>query len=151
MGIEALYRKPNTSKKHPGHKVYPYFLRELKIERANQVWATDITYIPMACGGVYLCAALRFNDLETPAMTEHRARCRALRSARHRAALQRAMRGITSWLLALSCRFATPSQVPPASPPFPASQWPTPTPSQVLLPRALLLPYQTPSAAAPQR
>ena len=56
MGIEALYRKPNMSKKHPGHKVYPYLLRELKIDRANQVWATDITYIPMACGWVYLCA-----------------------------------------------------------------------------------------------
>ena len=56
MGIEALYRKPNTSKKHPGHKVYPYLLRGMKIERANHVWATDITYIPMACGWVYLCA-----------------------------------------------------------------------------------------------
>jgi putative transposase len=56
MGIEALYRKPNTSKKCPGRTVYPYLLRELKIERANQVWATDITYIPMACGWVYLCA-----------------------------------------------------------------------------------------------
>lgn len=56
MGIEALYRKPNTSRKHPGHKVYPYLLRELEIERANQVWAADITYIPMACGWVYLCA-----------------------------------------------------------------------------------------------
>jgi putative transposase len=56
MGIEALYRKPNTSKKHPGHTVYPYLLRGMKIERANHVWATDITYIPMACGWVYLCA-----------------------------------------------------------------------------------------------
>ena len=56
MGITALYRKPNTSKRHPTHKVYPYLLRGLKIERANQVWATDITYIPMACGWVYLCA-----------------------------------------------------------------------------------------------
>jgi putative transposase len=56
MGIEALYRKPNTSKKHPGHMVYPYLLRGMKIERANHVWATDITYIPMACGWVYLCA-----------------------------------------------------------------------------------------------
>jgi len=58
MGIEALYRKPNTSKKHPGHKVYPYLLRELKIERANQVWAMDITYIPMAKGWVYLTVVL---------------------------------------------------------------------------------------------
>ena len=56
MGIEALYRKPNTSKKHPGHTIYPYLLRGLKIARANHVWATDITYIPMACGWVYLCA-----------------------------------------------------------------------------------------------
>lgn len=58
MGIEALYRKPNTSKKHPGHKVYPYLLRELKIDRANQVWAMDITYIPMAKGWVYLTVVL---------------------------------------------------------------------------------------------
>lgn len=58
MGIEALYRKPNTSKKHPDHKVYPYLLRELKIERANQVWAMDITYIPMAKGWVYLTVVL---------------------------------------------------------------------------------------------
>ena len=56
MGIQALYRKPNTSKKHPGHKIYPYLLRGLTIDRANQVWATDITYIPMACGWLYLCA-----------------------------------------------------------------------------------------------
>jgi putative transposase len=56
MGIQALYRKPNTSKKHPAHRIYPYLLRGLSIERANQVWATDITYIPMACGWVYLCA-----------------------------------------------------------------------------------------------
>ena len=56
MGIEALYRKPNTSKKHPGHTVHPYLLRGLTIERANHVWATDITYVPMECGWVYLCA-----------------------------------------------------------------------------------------------
>jgi putative transposase len=56
MGIQALYRKPNTSKKHPAHKIYPYLLRGLTIDRANQVWATDVTYIPMACGWVYLCA-----------------------------------------------------------------------------------------------
>ena len=56
MGIQALYRKPNTSKKHPGHTVHPYLLRGLAIERANHVWATDITYIPMAHGWVYLVA-----------------------------------------------------------------------------------------------
>lgn len=58
MGIEALYRKPNTSKKHPGHPVYPYLLRGRKIEQANEVWAMDITYIPMARGWVYLAAVV---------------------------------------------------------------------------------------------
>ena len=58
MGIEALYRKPNTSGRHPAHPVYPYLLRELKIDRPNQVWATDITYIPMRRGFIYLVAVL---------------------------------------------------------------------------------------------
>jgi putative transposase len=58
MGIEALYRKPNTSKRHPKHAVYPYLLRGLDIDRANRVWAMDITYVPMARGFVYLCAVL---------------------------------------------------------------------------------------------
>jgi putative transposase len=58
MGIEALYRKPNTSKKHPAHTVFPYLLRDTAIERANQAWALDITYIPMARGWVYLVAVL---------------------------------------------------------------------------------------------
>jgi putative transposase len=58
MGIEALYRKPATSKKHPGHEVYPYLLRSLAINRANQVWALDTTYIPMAKGFVYLTAVM---------------------------------------------------------------------------------------------
>lgn len=58
MGIEALYRKPNTRRKHPGHAVHPYLLRGLAIERANHVWAMDITYIPMARGFVYLCAVV---------------------------------------------------------------------------------------------
>ena len=58
MGIEALYRKPNTSKPTPGHKIYPYLLRKLAITRPNQVWATDITYIPMARGFVYLVAII---------------------------------------------------------------------------------------------
>jgi putative transposase len=52
MGIEALYRKPNTSRRHPKHPVYPYLLRGLAITRPNQVWAMDITYIPMARGHV---------------------------------------------------------------------------------------------------
>jgi putative transposase len=56
MGIEPLYRRPRTTKKHSGHRVYPYLLRGLAIERANQVWAMDITYIPMARGFVYLAA-----------------------------------------------------------------------------------------------
>ena len=58
MGIEALYRKPNTSRRHPEHKVYPYLLRGLKVDRPNQAWAMDITYIPMARGFVYLAAVL---------------------------------------------------------------------------------------------
>lgn len=58
MGIEALYRKPNTSKPAPGHKIYPYLLRRLPITRPNQVWAMDITYIPMARGFVYLAAVV---------------------------------------------------------------------------------------------
>jgi len=58
MGIEALYRKPNTSKKGPGHKIYPYLLRNLTIGQPNQVWAADITYIPMRRGFVYLVAVV---------------------------------------------------------------------------------------------
>ena len=58
MGLEAIYQKPNTSQGHPDHKVYPYLLRGLSIERANQVWCADITYIPMARGFVYLVAVM---------------------------------------------------------------------------------------------
>jgi len=58
MGVEAVYRRPNTSKPAPGHKIYPYLLRSMKIERPNQVWAMDITYIPMARGFVYLAAVV---------------------------------------------------------------------------------------------
>jgi len=58
MGIEALYRRPKTSKPVPGHKVYPYLLRNLAVTRANQVWAMDITYVPMARGFVYLAAVV---------------------------------------------------------------------------------------------
>ena len=56
MGVEAIYRRPNTSKPGPGHKIYPYLLRNLAVTRPNQVWATDITYVPMARGFVYLVA-----------------------------------------------------------------------------------------------
>ena len=58
MGIEALYRKPSLSRRHPAHQVYPSLLRDLKISRPHQVWAADITYIPMARGVVYLFAVL---------------------------------------------------------------------------------------------
>ncbi len=58
MGIEALYRRPRTTKPEPGHKIYPYLLRDMVITRPNHVWAMDITYIPMARGFVYLAAVL---------------------------------------------------------------------------------------------
>jgi putative transposase len=58
MGIEAVYCKPNTSKKTPGHEIYPYLLRGMTINRANQVWALDTTYIPMAKGFAYLTAVV---------------------------------------------------------------------------------------------
>ena len=58
MGLAAIYQKPDTSKGHPAHKVYPYLLRGLAIVRPNQVWCADITYIPMARGFVYLVAVM---------------------------------------------------------------------------------------------
>jgi putative transposase len=58
MGIEALYRRPRTTKPEPGHKIYPYLLRGMEIVRPNQVWAMDITYIPMARGFAYLAVVL---------------------------------------------------------------------------------------------
>ena len=58
MGLEAIYRKPDTSRAHPEHKVYPYLLRGLFIARPNQVWCADIIYIPMAKGFVYLVAVM---------------------------------------------------------------------------------------------
>ena len=58
MGIEAIYRRPNTSKAAPGHRIYPYLLRGLVVDRPNQAWAMDITYIPMARGFVYLAAVV---------------------------------------------------------------------------------------------
>ena len=58
MGIEALYRRPGTTKPEPGHKIYPYLLRGMAVTRPNQVWAMDITYIPMARGFVYLAVVI---------------------------------------------------------------------------------------------
>ncbi len=58
MGIEAIYRRPNTSKPAPGHKIYPYLVRETKVVGPDQAWAMDITYIPMARGFVYLAAVI---------------------------------------------------------------------------------------------
>jgi putative transposase len=58
MGIEALYRRPRTTRPEPGHKIFPYLLRGLEITRPNQVWAMDITYVPMAKGFVYLAVVL---------------------------------------------------------------------------------------------
>jgi putative transposase len=58
MGLEAIYQKPNTSKPNPEHKVYPYLLRGLVIDRCDQVWSTDITYVRLASGFVYLVAVI---------------------------------------------------------------------------------------------
>jgi putative transposase len=58
MGLEAIYQKPNLSRRNPAHRVYPYLLRNLTVERPNQVWAMDITYIPIESGFLYLCAVI---------------------------------------------------------------------------------------------
>jgi putative transposase len=64
MAIEAIYRRPSTSKPALGHKIYPYLLRKLAIVRPNQVWATDISYIPMARGFVYLVAIVALRQAQ---------------------------------------------------------------------------------------
>jgi len=69
MGIEAIYRKRNTSKPHPQHRIYPYLLKDIMIDRPNQVWATDLTYIPMRRGFVYLVAVI---DWATRKVLSHR-------------------------------------------------------------------------------
>ena len=69
MGIAAIYRKRNTSAPHPKHPIYPYLLKNLTIDRPNHVWATDITYIPMRRGFVYLVAIL---DWATRKVLAHR-------------------------------------------------------------------------------
>ena len=62
MGIEAIYRKPNLSRRHPQHRIYPYLLRNLAVERIHQVWSCDITYIPMAQGFLYLVAVMDWHS-----------------------------------------------------------------------------------------
>lgn len=62
MGIEAIYQKPRTSDPHPGHKTYPYLLRNLAVTKANQVWCTDITYIPIKRGFLYLAAIMDWHS-----------------------------------------------------------------------------------------
>ncbi len=69
MGVEAIYRRPNTRKPAPGHRIYPYLLRGVKIERPNHVWAMDITYIPMRRGFVYLAAVV---DVASRRVLAHR-------------------------------------------------------------------------------
>ncbi len=69
MGIAAIYRRPNTSKPAFGHKIYPYLLRGVKVDRPNQVWATDISYIPMRRGFVYLVAVV---DVASRSVLAHR-------------------------------------------------------------------------------
>jgi putative transposase len=62
MGLEAIYPKPKTSRPHPAHKVYPYLLRNMIVERPNQVWTADITYIPMSRGFMYLVAVMDWHS-----------------------------------------------------------------------------------------
>lgn len=62
MGLQAITPGPHTSKPEPGHRIYPYLLRDLEIERVNQVWSTDITYIPMRHGFMYLTAVMEWHS-----------------------------------------------------------------------------------------
>ncbi len=62
MGIETIYRKPNLSRRHPQHQIYPYLLRNMIINRVHQVWSCDITYIPMAAGFLYLVAVIDWHS-----------------------------------------------------------------------------------------
>src|ERR1700693_4464024 len=87
MEIEALYRRPRTTKPEPGHKIYPYLLRGMAITRPNQVWAMDITYIPMARGFVYLAVVLDWFSRRVlswrVSITMEAAFCRNMQHHRH--------------------------------------------------------------------
>ena len=61
-GLEAIYRKPNTSKPAPEHRIYPYLLKGVAVDRVNQVWAADITYLPMSRGFLYLVAIMDWHS-----------------------------------------------------------------------------------------
>jgi putative transposase len=67
MGLEAIYQKPNLSRANAAHRGYPYLLRHLVVERPNQVWAMDITYVPIQGGYIYLCAVIDWYSLPTTA------------------------------------------------------------------------------------
>ena len=86
MGIEALVPRPGTSKAAPGHKIYPYLLRGLKIVEPNHVWAADVTFIPMACGFLYLVVIIDWASRAVlgVAAVEHQ-RCELLQQRRWRA------------------------------------------------------------------
>ena len=62
MGLEPIYPKPKTSRAHPGHKIYPYLLKDMTIDQPNQVWSADITYIPMTQGHMYLVAVMDWHS-----------------------------------------------------------------------------------------
>jgi putative transposase len=98
MGIEALYRRPNTSKPAPGHKIYPYLLRNLAVVRPNQVWAMDITTIPMSRGFVTLAAVVDWFSRKVLAWTLSitlSADCLASRRWRRRSAAMAGQRSST--------------------------------------------------------
>jgi putative transposase len=84
MGIEALYCKPNTSRRHAKHKIWPYLLRGMTINRANQVWALDTSYIPMARGFVYLTAVVDWVSRKVLAHLRSSTPTRAASSPRQR-------------------------------------------------------------------
>ena len=80
MGLQAIYKGPNTSKKHPQHRIYPYLLRKLAITRPNQVWCSDITYIPVNRGFLYLVVIRDSGDAQSADLADFKyAGCQPLR------------------------------------------------------------------------